>query len=380
MKRQILFVDDDANFLSSIRRMLRTQLAEWNLTFAHSADEAMKLASEAEFDVVVMDVQMPGKDGLALLEELRTTPTTADVPVVMLTGRADAALKRQALDLGATDLLDKPAEREDLVARVRSCLRIKRYQDELKAQNERLDRTIQERTSDLEFSRIEIILRLAKAAEFRDEETGNHVIRVGCYARLLAEQLGMDGAAMQMLLLAAPLHDIGKIGIPDEILLKPGKLTKEEWETMKRHCVIGAEILLHDPKAVDAFMEWQSTNAIRADDRPENPVLHMASVIAASHHEKWDGSGYPQGLSGEAIPIDGLIVALADVYDALRSERPYKRAMSPEKAVEVIQEGVGQHFSPEVAAAFELVREEFEAVRERFRDAPDMLLQVLGVS
>ncbi|MGA1825956.1 MAG: HD domain-containing phosphohydrolase [bacterium] len=368
MKKKILFVDDEPGFLDGIRRVLHGERHEWDLTFAYSVDEALAKAKEISFDGIVSDINMPVKDGLTLLKALRECETTREIPVVVLTGKGDADLKRRALDLGATDLLSKPINREDLIARIRSILKLKDYQDRLKKQNEDLDQKVIERTKELDASRLEIILRLGKASEYRDEETGNHVIRVACYSRALARQLGMSPAFMDMIFLAAPLHDVGKIGIPDRILLKPGKLTSEEIAVMKSHCTIGAEILLYDPKSVRAIIEWQNRSSLLKKERAENPILKMASVIALSHHERWDGSGYPKGLAGEEIPIEARILSLADVYDALRSKRPYKPSFTEEETINIIHDETGTHFDPKVSAAFDQVTQEFRNVLEQFSE------------
>jgi len=367
-KNLILFVDDEPSFLDGLRRTLHPKRNEWDMMFALSVDEAMAKTSETMFDAIITDVDMPGKNGLALLKELRALESTRDIPVVILTGKADMHLKSLALDLGATDLLNKPVQREDLIARIKSVLRLKSYQDEIKAQNEILDRKVRERTQELEDSQFEIVMRLAKASEFRDEETGNHVIRVGCYSHLLAKELCMDPQSVEMILLAAPLHDIGKIGIPDLILLKPGKLTPEEMESMKNHCSIGYEMLVQDPKAMDPLFEWQNSQSTFKRKRTGNPIIKMASIIALGHHEKWDGSGYPLGLSGDAIPLEARIVALADVYDALGSNRPYKKAFSEEKALAIIREETGAHFDPTICSAFERLISDFRMIRAQFSD------------
>jgi response regulator RpfG family c-di-GMP phosphodiesterase len=367
MKQNILFVDDEPNFLDGLRRQLREQRHMWDLNFAYSVAEAWDKLREQRFDAVVSDITMPGKTGFDLLENIRSADHTRDVPVIMLTGLNERSLKRRALDLGASDLLNKPVDPEDLVARLRSVLRLKSYQDELKVQNNILEQKVQERTKELADSRLDIIWRLAKAAEFRDEEMGNHVVRVGCYCRVLAESLGMDRNFVEMLFLSSPLHDIGKIGIPDSILLKQDRLTPSEWGLMKQHCVIGAEILRQDAKVMRAFVTWEKRN-LEGKPHTENPLLKMASEIALTHHEWWDGKGYPQELSGEEIPLASRIVSIADVYDALGSARPYKPAYHESETLSIMKEEVGRHFDPEVYAAFERCIEQFRAIRTQLAD------------
>jgi response regulator RpfG family c-di-GMP phosphodiesterase len=346
--------------------MLRKQRNEFNLRFANGADEALDLTEQHAFDVIVSDITMPEKSGLHLLKSLRAGELTRNIPVVMLTGNAEAGLKRRALDLGATDLLNKPVTAEDLIARLRSVVRLKAYQDELARYNELLEEKVRERTRELEQSRRDLLWRLAKAGEFRDEETGDHVIRVACYTRLLAQELGLDPETTRTLFLTSPLHDIGKIGVPDAILLKAGPLTEGERATMQEHCEIGAAILLQQPKGIRAFLHLTSEIELPPDSVDPDHLRKMAAEIAMNHHERWDGTGYPNNLSGDNIPLSGRIVALADVYDALRSQRPYKRAFTIEETLEIIKQSAGSHFDPQVFDAFTRIAKFFEDIRARF--------------
>lgn len=368
MKKRILFVDDEPNVLDGLRRMLRAERGRWDMSFVGGADAALDQMRASGFDAVVSDVNMPGKDGFALLAEMRTDERTRDVPVIILTGRHESDIKRRALDLGATDLLNKPVDPHDLIARLRSVTRLKAYQDEIKGQNAILERKVKERTAELADSRLDIIWRLGKTAEYRDKETGNHVERVGCYCRVIAETLGADHEFVEMLFLTSPLHDIGKIGIPDAILLKRGPLNEDEWDVMKRHCAIGAEILREDSKVMNAFLAWRGERAYGQNGNTENPILKMASSIALTHHEWWDGTGYPVGLAGEEIPLESRIVALADVYDALCSKRPYKPAFSEAEALSVIHDEVRRHFDPAVYAALVESVKELRAIRTELCD------------
>lgn len=369
-KPRVLLVDDEPNVLDALRRVLRTEREHWELCFATSADEALAELERAETDVLVSDVNMPGKTGFNLLAEVRGRESTRDLPVIILTGNQESGLKRRALDLGATDLLNKPADPDELIARLRSALRLKSYQDDLKAQNEILDRKVRERTAEVTQSRLDIIWRLGKAAEFRDEETGNHVVRVGCYCRALAETMGLGRERAEVLLLASPLHDLGKIGVPDHILLKRGPLTDAEWTVMRRHCAIGAQILRQNSKVMETFLNWRGADAQREATNSRNPLLETAALIALMHHERWDGSGYPAGLRGPEIPVEARIVALADSFDALSSARPYKPAFPPERVMSIIREETGSHFDPEIYAVFQMALPELQAIRGEFTDAP----------
>ena len=370
MKKQILIVDDDRRVLDALRRTLHDRTDDWALTFECHPETAWEHLLAAPYDAVVTDVKMPGISGLDLLERIRQTDKTKDVPVVMLTGLDDRGLKERALDLGAVDLLNKPIEASQLAARLRNVLQRKAYEDDLRVKNELLTEKVRRQNVDLAQSRMSIVCRLGMAAEFRDEDTGNHVIRVGCYSRAVAAAMGLPRSFLEMLLLAAPLHDIGKIGIPDSVLLKPGPLDDEEWAIMQRHCEIGERILSEQSKAVVPLFDWYSVELQSMKDAWENhdPVLDMAASVALTHHEKWDGGGYPQGLSGEAIPLESRIVAIADVFDALISSRPYRPARPEDEALTIIEATVGSHFDPRVHAAFLRSLPEIRAIRTRFGD------------
>ncbi len=372
-KHTILFVDDEVSVLEALRRALRSQRDVWDITYAQSVDEALEKVLTKDFDAIVTDVTMPKRDGLDLLTALQDAETTCDIPVIILTGLADIDLKRRALELGAVDLLNKPIIAEDLIARIRSVLRLKSYQDELKDHNETLERRVRERTLELDRSRLEIIWRLAKAGEYRDEQTGNHVMRVGNYSRALAEQLGMSSEFVEMIFLTSPLHDIGKIGISDTTLLKNGPLNPEEWSIMRQHCEIGYKILQHDPAGLPASLQWHGDDFETAQSSIENPFLKQAAVIALTHHEQWCGRGYPHGLEGEQIPLEARIVAIADVYDALSHARPYKPAYAEDQVLSIMLEEAPWHFDPEVFAAFQCITDEFRDIRLELRDEPQTL-------
>jgi response regulator RpfG family c-di-GMP phosphodiesterase len=368
MKKQVLFVDDEPNFLNGVRRMLRGYRDEWELSFAQSVDEAVETVANHSFDTIVSDVSMPGKTGLDLLKILKEKNVSNVVPVIILTGNAESDLKRSALDLGATDLLNKPVTQEDLIARIRNTLRLKEFQDALRNQNEILDQKVKVRTAELEVARRDIIWRLAKAGEYRDEETGDHVIRVANCSRRLAETLELSEDECEAIFLTSPLHDVGKIGIPDKILLKPGKLTPEERKIMESHCEIGAAILQDEPKGMNAFINLPGSDGTSTAAKDNDNLRQVAVTIAMSHHEKWNGKGYPKGLSGNDIPVSGLIVAIADVFDALRSERPYKEPYTYDETLELMRSGNGSHFAPHVFDAFLSIAPDFEEIRTTFSE------------
>ena len=368
-KARILFVDDDPNILEMLKRVLHKHGDSLEADYCESVDDALTAIEGRDYDVVVTDVRMPNKDGFVLLQTLRDSDKTRRLPVIVLTGDYDRTLKRRALDLEATDLLNKPIGSEDLLARIRSALRLKSYQDQLANQVVTLDEMVRKRTAQLEHAHREVVWRLAKAGEYRDDQTGNHVFRVACYSWTIARAIGRDAEFLELIFLASPLHDIGKIGIPDRILLKPGKLTAEEWISMQQHTTMGVGILSSIPKAAEISF-WELVQGPRDyGDAAEIPLLRMATEIAHYHHEKWDGSGYPEGRAGAAIPIEARIVAVADAYDAITTRRPYKEPLPESHAVRVLSEDPGSHFDPDVVEAFLAGMDDVRVMRARCGEA-----------
>ena len=353
--------------LLGLERVLRGAGQPWTCSFVAGGRPALAELERTEIYVVLCDLRMPDLDGLGLLTQLRENQHTRDLPFIILTGANEPGLKRQALDLGATDLLTKPADPDELIARLRSAVLLKTQQDQLKLQNSALERLVSERTAALEDSRLDILWRLGKAAEYRDEDTGNHVMRVGCYARVLGEALGLPREHVETLFLASPLHDIGKIGIPDHVLLKQEALTPQEWTIMQRHCEIGAKILRQQSKFMGQFLAWRVARRPRAAG-DQNPLIDIAASIALCHHERWDGLGYPAGLSGSRVPLHARIVAVADCYDVLLSERPYRSAFPEETVLRTIRGGRGTHFDPDVCTAFDSCLNELRAIRRQLAD------------
>ncbi|HEY2249568.1 MAG TPA: HD domain-containing phosphohydrolase [Planctomycetaceae bacterium] len=368
-KPNIVFVDDDSHVHDGFRRVLRNQRDTWSMNFATSAHEALQLVEAGGVDTVVTDVMMPVKSGLDLLEEMQADEDTRSIPVIVVTGSSDHDLKCRALDLGATDLLAKPVDRAELLARLRSSLRLKACHDEIRICNRTLQSKVAARTAELANSRVEMIWRLAKLAEMRDEDTGNHVVRVSHYCRAIAETMGLDCPYVEQLFLTSPLHDVGKITIPDAILHKPGTLTADEWAIMRAHCKLGAEILRRDIAGPGRVVDWYETSVSLLGTGEDDSLLDAAASIALTHHERWDGGGYPNRLAGEQIPLQSRIVAVADCYDALCSARPYKPAFSHEQARALLEKEAGLHFDPEVLAAFLRAADAFQAVRADFADA-----------
>jgi len=306
---------------------------------------------------------MPHMSGLDVLRHIRSDDSLRYTPVVILTSESSDDIKMEALTLGANDFLQKPVHRGELLARVRNILLAKAYQDQLKNHSETLEAAVRRRTIELEASHRDVIHCLARAAEHRDDDTGHHIIRVGRYARIVGEELGLDEQTLDDLEQAAKLHDVGKIGIPDAILLKPGKLTEEEFRVIEKHCGFGKRII--EPLSAMEAQTLKDHVRFGAEimDPVDSPLLRMAKRIAMTHHERWDGSGYPLGLAGEDIPLEGRITAVADVFDALSSRRPYKPPFPIDKCFDILLDGRGTQFDPRVLDAFVARREDIIEVQ-----------------
>jgi putative two-component system response regulator len=294
---------------------------------------------------VLLDVMMPGISGLDILAAIRADSKFVHLPVLILTSAESAKLKQKALQLGATDFLAKPINAEELVPRVRNALLVKSYQDDL-------ERRVRERTAELERAHEEMVCCLARAAEFRDNNTGQHVIRVGRIVGVVARQLGFPPDLVRMLSLASTLHDLGKIALPDSVLLKTRRLSPDESHVVRSHCDIGRKICSAATDEERQLFASHVDIGARFVAGCTSALLELAAKIAMTHHERWDGSGYPLGLVGEAIPIEGRITAIADVFDALSNRRPYKPALPLAECFEIIEEGRGKHFDPRVVDAF----------------------------
>ena len=321
----ILIVDDTPENIT----ILSAILDEYNIKVANNGAKAIEIASRFKPDIVLLDVMMPGMDGYATLKCLKRDPNTRNIPVIFITAMREASDETRGFDLGAVDYITKPISPPVVKARVKTHLN-------LYNQNRSLEHLVSERTEELNESRLEIIRRLGLAAEYKDNETGMHVIRISFYCKTIATACGMSNEWVDLIFNASPMHDIGKIGIPDHILRKPGRLNAEERPIMERHAEIGAKII----------------------GNHDSILLETARSVALTHHEKWNGSGYPRGLKGDEIPLTGRIVAIADVFDALTSTRPYKEAWSFEKSIEHIKEESSRHFDPALVDIFMDCRDE----------------------
>ena len=322
--KTLLIVDDEPLNLQVLKNILES---DYRLLFARDGERALQLAREERPDLILLDVMMPGLSGHEVCLQLKADPMTEGMPVIFVTAMSDVEDEAKGFALGAVDYITKPVSPPIVKARVKNQLSLVRL-DELKK------------------TRLAVVHRLGRAAEYKDNETGLHVIRMSLYSQTLARHMGFTEVDAEELLNAAPMHDVGKIGIPDAILRKPGKLDPDEWAVMQTHAAIGAEIIGEDGST----------------------LLRLARSIALNHHEKWNGTGYPAGLKGEAIPLEARIVALADVFDALTTERPYKKAWSVEDAVALIQRERGEHFDPAVVDVFIECLPELLVIREQWQE------------
>ncbi len=361
----IMIVDDEPINVKIARRYLH-DAGYKNFITITDAPQAFDSIRIEQPDVILMDIVMPRMSGLWILELMRNDPRMRHIPVIILTAASDPATKLKALDLGAADFLSKPVDPTELAARVRNSLLVKAHQDQLANYSVQLEHEVRLRTAALESSRQDVIHCLASAAECRDDVTGYHIIRVGTYAAIVSRRLGYDNAWVELIEQAAKLHDVGKIGIPDAILLKAGKLDAGEYDAMKKHCELGLRII--QPWSELRGITPQHTVHDANSAVGHSPIMVMAARIAYTHHEKWDGSGYPRGLSGEDIPIEGRITAVADVFDALSSLRPYKAAFSLARCFELLEEGRGKHFDPRVLDAFFASTAEVVRVMSEYAD------------
>ncbi len=358
-KSRILIVDDDEHIRLLLQKMLK-KLGHDTETASDGFEAISKLVFD--IDLILLDVIMPGMDGFQVAAEIRKNIEYSDVPIIMVTGLDSRDDRIKAVKSGVNDFISKPVDLTELKVRTISLLDMKRSRDELKHHQEELERIVEQRTlalrksmndvvnaqRQLQNAHMETIHRLVVAAEFKDSGTANHIKRMSHFSAMVGRLIKLSPGDIEMILHASPMHDIGKIGTPEEILLKPGKLNKPEWELMRQHPVIGSQILA-DSSSV---------------------LLQTGEIIAISHHEKWDGTGYPFGLKKDTIPLFGRICSIADVFDALTSIRPYKEAFSNEKALNLMKHGVGKHFDPELFALFS----------ENMKEVEDIQLQYSNVS
>jgi putative two-component system response regulator len=358
-KSTILVVDDTADNLALMSNLLKDI---YKVKVASSGEKALKIAaSDSPPDLILLDIMMPGMDGYEVCQQLKRDPKTINIPVIFLTAKAEVEDERKGLELGAVDYITKPISPPIVMARVKNHLALNAMADFLRDQNEFLELEVAKRTREVMAIQDVTILAMTSLAETRDSDTGNHIRRTQFYVKALAEKLRnhprfawfLTDANINMLFKSAPLHDIGKVSIPDHILLKPGRFEPHEFEIMKTHAARGRDAIEYAEKALGTQVEF----------------LSFAKSIALSHQEKWDGSGYPQGLAGDDIPIAARLMAVADVYDALISRRVYKEGMPHEEAMLIMIEGRGTHFDADMFDAFVEIQEEIRAIAQRFADS-----------
>ncbi|MCB2181022.1 MAG: response regulator [Desulfobulbaceae bacterium] len=346
---RILIVDDNATSVELLEKTISSAgyTSILSITDPRHAKEIYQAYGP---HLVLLDINMPYLNGFEVMEQFKHIEQDSYIPVLVLTAQHDEATRLRALAAGAQDFLTKPFNKTETLTRIRNMLRIRRLHNRVRFYNQILEKKVQERTIELHNTRLEIIRRLGQAAEYRDNETGDHIIRMSRMCALLGELSGMTEERTELLLNTSPMHDIGKIGIPDKILLKPGKLDKAEFEFIKKHTLIGAKLL----------------------EGSDTELMISARDIALTHHEKWDGTGYPKGLKGEDIPLEGRIAGLTDVFDALTSKRPYKDPYPIDKACEIIQEGREKHFDPQLVDLFLHNLEKFEKIKDEMSGEEDI--------
>jgi putative two-component system response regulator len=360
-KATVLVVDDTPDNLSLMSGLLKD---DYKVKVANGGEKALKIAqSDSPPDLILLDIMMPGMDGYEVCRHLKENPATRDIPVIFLTAKAEVEDEKKGLELGAVDYLTKPVSPPIVMARVRNHLALKSHADFLRNKSEFLELEVAKRTREVMAIQDVTILAMASLAETRDSDTGNHIRRTQFYVKALADKLKphprfvgtLTDHYIAMLFKSAPLHDIGKVGIPDRILLKPGRFTPDEFEIMKSHTTLGRDAIQHAEDSLGTNVDF----------------LSMAKEIAYGHQEKWDASGYPEGIGGDEIPVSARLMSVADVYDALISRRVYKDGMSHEKAVSIISEGKGSHFDPDMVDAFVEIQEDFRAIAKRYGDSDD---------
>lgn len=341
----VLIVDDHQTNVTLFSFLMKKIEGVTSVEFTDPA-AALAWCTDHDPDLVLVDYMMPEIDGLQFIERFRAMRGKANIPVVMITADSESDVRQRALELTANDFLTKPVDKNELSARVKNMLSLRRAQLQLANRAAWLADEVKKATAEIVAREREVIYRLSRASEYRDPETGAHILRMANFSRVIARHLGLPEAEQELILDAAPMHDVGKMGTPDHILLKPGRLDDEEMAIMRKHVEIGAEILSGSASA----------------------LMQTASTIALTHHEKFDGSGYPRGLKGQEIPLYGRIVAVADVFDALTSSRPYKKAWSIEDATAFLRTNSGSHFDPDCVDAFFKGWDEIIAIRQKYQD------------
>ncbi len=348
LNARILIVDDQASSIILLESILK-KTGFKNIVSLSDSRIAIDTYNKIHPDLLILDLNMPYVDGFEIMAKLKEIEEDAYLPIVVLSGEEHKDIQIRALDSGAKDFINKPYDRVEVIVRIKNLIEVRLLHNQIKGQNKTLEEKVKIRTEELYQAQLDLIQKLSLAVEWRDSETGLHTTRMSNYAYLLAQKANLSAEECDLIAIASPLHDIGKIGIPDRILLKPGKLVPEEWNIMKTHTTIGGQLL----------------------SGSDSKFLQMGKEIALSHHEKWDGSGYPRGLKGEDIPITGRICGISDVFDALTSVRPYKAAWPVEQAIEEIRKCGGSHFDPVLTEIFLKGKDAFITIMNKYKDIND---------
>jgi putative two-component system response regulator len=344
-KARVLTVDDEEQVLNLIKNVLSDY--DYEIFLAKDGPEALEMVKEVSPDVILLDIQMPGMNGIEVTKALKENNETKIIPIVILSGLHDVDYRIEALEAGADDFLSKPPIIQELITRVKTLVKVKKYNDHMINYQKELQEEVEKKTKQIKDTALESVYRLSRAAEFRDEETGDHIKRLSRFAASLYRKLGKTESEVEAIMYASPMHDIGKIGVPDNILLKPGKLDAKEWELMKLHTTIGGKIL----------------------EGSSSKFLLFGESIALNHHEKWDGSGYPKGLRGNKIPLAGRVTTVVDVFDALTSKRPYRKdPFAVGEAFDIIRKGKGTHFDPDIVDTFLSMRNEIIKIKSEYEN------------
>lgn len=344
LSAKILLIDDNVLNVQILKKIL-SDAGFTQITLTTDATKAFSLYQDIDPDLVLLDFKMPHFNGIEVMEQFKSIDPDGYLPVIMITAEQDESLRGRAFQAGAKDFLNKPYDRLDVVLRSRNLIEVRKLYTHIRGQNQSLEENVKVRTQELYQTRMDVVWRLAKVAEFRDEHTGVHINRMSRYAYEISKAINLNIGQCELIQNTVVLHDIGKVAVPDSILLKPGPLEPQEFEIMKKHTIWGAQMLRDSDSA----------------------FLKMAETICLTHHEKFNGTGYPHQLKGEAIPLTGRIAAVADVFDALTSERPYKRAWTTEEAFKEIQNLSGNHFDPALVKAFMSVRKEIEVIYSSYQ-------------
>ena len=375
-KHQVMIIDDEQSVLDAFRRLFFSFRDQWNFTFIDQAKDAWEEIRNGDYSVVVSDIYMPGMNGLELLKHIHENEATRDIPVIMITGKFDTQIRKKAMEGGAADLIVKPVNANELIQRISTQIDTKNRIDQLKVTNTDLLAKLHDQELTISRNQLQILSCLGNIAESCDRAPGNHIARVGYYSVAIAKEYGWDPKLVSLLSLAAPLHDVGKIGVPDKILQKRGTLKDDEEIVFRRHCILGKQILQRPSTALTPWLSLSGESLSLSLEDDDQNVLNMAAMIALSHHENWNGSGYPIGLQMEEIPLPARIVAYADRYDAMTAVLPGETKYTHEEAIEAITELAGRELDPGLLDAFLRAQGEIREIREKFKDRLQLIPEV----